>query len=83
LKNPDVSGVAPVWMGLAECDPIVDEGIAYADYLRISGVSVDLEIYRGVIHTFIQMSRVIPEATTARQDAARALKQAFASKESS
>jgi acetyl esterase len=83
LKNPDVSGVAPVWMGLAECDPIVDEGIAYADYLRMSGVTVDLEIYRGVIHTFIQMSRVIPEAITARQDAARALKQAFASKESS
>jgi acetyl esterase len=73
----DVSGVAPAWLGLAECDPIVDEGIAYADHLRLAGVPVDLEIYKGVVHSFIQMGRVIPEALTARLDAARALRQAF------
>jgi acetyl esterase len=77
LECEDVSDVAPVWMGLAECDPIVDEGIAYADYLRMSGVPVDLEIYHGVFHTFIQMARVIPQAVTARMDAARALRKAF------
>jgi acetyl esterase len=80
LENPDVSGLASTWLGLAECDPIVDEGVAYADYLRMAGVSVDLEIYRGVIHGFIQMGRAIPQALTARMDAARALKHAFASK---
>ena len=73
----DVSGVAPAWLGLAECDPIVDEGIAYADHLRLSGVPVDLEIYKGVVHSFIQMGRVIPEALTAHMDAARALRHAF------
>jgi acetyl esterase len=73
----DVSGVAPAWLGLAECDPIVDEGIAYADHLRLAGVPVDLEIYKGVVHSFIQMGRVIPEALTARLDAARALREAF------
>ena len=73
----DVSGVAPAWLGLAECDPIVDEGIAYADHLRLAGVAVDLEIYKGVVHSFIQMGRVIPEALTARIDAARALRHAF------
>lgn len=73
----DVSGVTPAWLGLAECDPLVDEGVAYADHLRLAGVPVDLEIYRGVVHSFIQMGRVIPEALTAHMDAARALRQVF------
>jgi acetyl esterase len=73
----DVSGTAPAWLGLAECDPLVDEGVAYADHLRLSGVPVDLEIYKGVVHSFIQMGRVIPEALTAHADAARALRHAF------
>jgi len=73
----DVSGVAPAWLGLAECDPIVDEGIAYADHLRLAGVPVDLEIYKGVVHSFVQMGRVIPEALAAHIDAARALRESF------
>jgi acyl-CoA thioesterase FadM len=59
LLADDVDGVAPAWIGLAECDPVVDEGIAYADKLRAAGVPVDLEIYRGVIHEFIKMGRAI------------------------
>jgi acetyl esterase len=73
----DLAGVAPVWMGLAECDPLVDEGVQYADRLRMAGVMVDLEIYRGVVHEFIKMGRAIPEAARAHADAARALKEAF------
>ena len=77
LLAPDVDGVAPAWFGLAECDPLVDEGIDYADKLRAAGVAVDLEIYRGVTHEFIKMGRAIPEARQAHLDAARALRQAF------
>ena len=73
----DVHNVAPAWLGLAECDPLVDEGIAYADHLRMAGVSVDLEIYNGVVHSFIQMGRAIPQALIAHNDAARALRHAF------
>jgi hypothetical protein len=62
LNAPDVDGVAPAWVGLAECDPLVDEGVMYADKLRTAGVAVDLEIYRGVTHEFIKMGRIIPEA---------------------
>jgi acetyl esterase len=56
---------------------LVDEGIAYADLLRMAGVPVNLEIYRGVVHGFINMGRVIPEAKQAHQDAGLALKKAF------
>ena len=77
LNTDDVEGVAPAWIGLAECDPVVDEGIAYADKLRAAGVPVALEIYRGVIHEFVKMGRAIPEALQAQADAARALKEAL------
>ena len=77
LLAPDVDGVAPAWIGLAECDPLVDEGVDYGDKLRAAAVPVDLEIYRGVTHEFIKMGRAIAEARTAHGDAARALRQAF------
>lgn len=77
-ETRDLDGVAPAWIGLAECDPLTDEGVMYADRLRLAGVAVDLEIYRGVVHGFIQFGRAIPEALTAHMDAARALQRAFA-----
>jgi acetyl esterase len=78
LNTPDLEGVAPAWFGLAECDPLVDDGLAYADKLRAAGVPVDLEIYRGVTHEFIKMGRALPEARQAHADAAAALQRAFA-----
>ncbi len=81
-RNPagelvELAGLAPAWLGLAECDPLVDEGLQYADRLRMAGVAVDLEIYRGVVHEFIKMGRAIPEASRAHSDAALALATAF------
>jgi acetyl esterase len=73
----DLAGVAAAWFGLAECDPLVDEGVAFADRLRMAGVAVDLEIYKGVVHEFIKMGRALPEAAKAHADAARALRHAF------
>ncbi len=77
LNAEDVEGVAPAWLGLAECDTLVDEGLLYADKLRAAGVAVDLDIYRGVTHDFIKMGRAIPEARQAHADAARAIAQAL------
>ena len=77
LEAPDVEGVCPALVLLAECDPVVDDGIAYADRLRMAGVTVDLEIYRGVTHDFMKMGRVLPEASQALDAAAQALQQAW------
>ncbi|MES2842796.1 MAG: alpha/beta hydrolase [Pseudomonadota bacterium] len=73
----ELDDVAPAWIGLAECDPLTDEGVMYADRLRHAGVAVDIEIYAGVVHGFINLGRAIPQALTAHNDAARALRQAF------
>ncbi|GAA3993337.1 alpha/beta hydrolase [Comamonas faecalis] len=78
LLADDLEGAAPAWLGLAECDPLVDEGVAYGDRLRMAGVPVDLEIYRGVTHEFIKMGRAIAQARQAHHDAAAALRVAFA-----
>jgi acetyl esterase len=77
LNTPELEGVAPAWFGLAECDPLVDDALQYADTLRAAGVPVELEIYRGVTHEFIKMGRALPEARQAHEDAAAALRRAL------
>ncbi|RYF81859.1 MAG: alpha/beta hydrolase [Comamonadaceae bacterium] len=77
LNADDAEGVAPAWIGLAECDPLVDEGLQYADKLRAARVAVELELYRGVIHEFVKMGRAIPEALVAHGHMAAALRGAL------
>lgn len=77
LEVPVVDGVAPAWIALAECDPLVDEGLAYADRLRMAGVPVELELVKGVTHDFIKLGRVLPEAEMAHAALAAALRSAF------
>ncbi len=67
LEAEHADGVAPACVLLAECDPLVDEGLAYADKLRAAAVPVALELYRGLTHDFIKMARVLPEADAAQQ----------------
>jgi acetyl esterase len=73
LGRDDLEGAAPACVVLAECDPLLDEGLAYADRLRAARVPVTLELYRGVTHDFIKMGRVLDEAALALQAAADAL----------
>lgn len=77
LLAEDHADLAPACLILAEADPLVDEGVAYADTLRAQGNPVQLELVRGVTHDFIKMGRSIPEAEQALDACAAALKQAF------
>ncbi|MES2099374.1 MAG: alpha/beta hydrolase [Pseudomonadota bacterium] len=77
LEADALDDVASACVVLAECDPLVDEGIAYADRLRAAGVPVELALYRGVTHDFIKLGRVLPEAETAQAAIGAALKAAF------
>ena len=77
LHADDVEGVAPACVVLAECDPLVDEGLACADKLRAAHVPVELELYRGVTHDFMKLGRALPEAPAAQAVVGAALKAAF------
>ena len=78
LEADDLDRVAPACVVLAECDPLVDEGVMYADRLRAAGVPVELELVRGVTHDFIKLGRALPEAHRAQAAIGAALAGAFA-----
>lgn len=77
LNADDLEGVAPACLIVAEADALVDEALAYGDKLRLSGVPVELELYRGVTHEFIKMGRYLPEADAAQGAVASALSAAL------
>ena len=77
LHADDHRGVAPAWIGLAQCDALTDEGHQYAERLRAAGVPVTVREWPGVLHDFINMGRFVPEAAQAHQAAAEALRAAF------
>jgi len=62
----------------AECDPLRDQGEAYARRLQEAGVPVTVKQYAGAIHVFFQMGAVIDSGREAVSDAAAALRHAFA-----
>lgn len=71
------TGVAPAWIGLAQCDALHDEGQLYAQKLRDAGVPAEVRVWPGVLHDFINMTRFIPEAHEAHTAVAMALRRAF------
>ena len=77
LNADDLDGVAAAIVLIAECDPLCDEGVAYADRLRAAGVEVTLDLVRGVTHDFIKMGRVLDEARHAQAALGAALRRAF------
>ena len=77
LNAESLDGVAPAAVLLAECDQLLDEGVAYADRLSMAGVPVQLELVRGVVHDFIKMGRALRQAHQAQDWCAQALKDAL------
>lgn len=71
-------GQAPALLVLAECDPLLDEGLAYAAALAEAGVAVDTQVYRGMTHDFLRMDALVDEAEQALDHIADALRNAFA-----
>jgi acetyl esterase len=61
----DLSGLPPALIITAEHDTLRDEGEAYADRLRSSGVPTQYSCYSGMIHGFLQMAGLVNEAQQA------------------
>lgn len=77
LYASDLHGVAPVYLLTAEYDPLHDEGLAYAAKLREAGVPVTVMDYPDLVHDFIYLDAVLPQAREALRAAALAVKDAL------
>lgn len=77
LDAPDLSGLPPALVIVAECDPLRDDGIAYAERLRREGSAVELTCYAGMVHPFFSMGGMLDAGRKAIGQAAAALAQAF------
>jgi acetyl esterase len=66
----DLARVAPAIVVVAECDPLRDEGVAYAGLLAHFGVPVELLEAEGMVHGFLEMGGIIPEALAIVDDLA-------------
>lgn len=77
LEAANLSGLAPAYIALAEYDPLVDEGVAYAGKLQAAGVPTRVNIYQGMIHDFARLGNIVAQAEHARDDIAHALAEAF------
>lgn len=78
FKATTLAGLPPAMVVTAECDPLRDQGEAYAHRLEQFGVPVTLKRYDGAIHAFFQMGGVIDAGRQAVNNAAAALRHAFA-----
>ncbi|MFF5972639.1 alpha/beta hydrolase [Streptomyces sp. NPDC012769] len=67
---PDLSGLPPALLVLADCDPLRDEGLAYARRLSAAGVTAHVQLHTGVFHGFLGGLGVLPEADKALDGAA-------------
>ncbi|MBK5007043.1 alpha/beta hydrolase [Pseudomonas sp. S32] len=72
LETPERLRV-PALFVVAECDPLFDEGRAYAAHLRAAGVEVEERIYEGMVHDFMRMDALVDEAHEALEVIAEAL----------
>jgi len=78
LRATDMSGLPPAYVMLGGFDPLHDEGQQYADKLRAAGVPVTVADYGDMIHCFIYLQTILPQAREAVEAAASALRTAFA-----
>ena len=78
MQAQNLAGQPPALVITAEFDPLRDEGEAYGRRLREAGVAAAITRYDGMIHGFFGMVGVMDQSRVAVEQAAGALRAAFA-----
>ena len=69
----DLSGLPPALIIAAEYDTLRDEAKAYAERLEAAGVEARYVCATGMVHGFLQMRGLVPDAQAATEAIAAAL----------
>jgi acetyl esterase len=77
LHAREFSGLPPAYIMLGGYDPLHDEGLQYANRLKEAGVQVFVDDYSDMVHCFIYMQTILPQAHEAVKKAARAVRAAL------
>ena len=77
LRAKEFSGLPPAYVMLGGYDPLHDEGLAYAEKLKAAGVKVSIADYPDMVHCFIYLQTILPQAHDAVAAAAKAVRAAL------
>jgi len=77
VLRADLHDMPPAFVITAECDPLRDDGEAYAEKLRKLGIAARYKRYPGMFHGFMSFPGVLPEASEAFEDAGEGLREAL------
>jgi acetyl esterase len=77
LRARSLAGVAPAFVELSEFDVLHDEGLAYANRLRVEGVQTEVVDQQGMLHGFIHRAGVFDRTSVAWDQIASALREAW------
>ena len=74
LLKADMAGLPPSFIAAVTYDPLRDDSLALAEFMRERGVRHELKQYRGVLHAFLHYSALEPIAMQAIDDGAAFLR---------
>ena len=77
VLSGDITDLPQAFIAAAQCDPLHDDSVALHEAMREANRSSHLEVYPGVLHSFIHYSRLLDKATQALHDGANALAKAL------
>ena len=78
LRAAGLGGMPPAYIHTAEFDPLRDEGHAYAERLRASGVAVQHTCHAGMVHLFYALGAIVPYAPAALRQIGAEIRTAMA-----
>ena len=78
MRAQSLAGLPPMTLVTAECDPLVDDCIAFAARVRAEGGVVTHHAYDGMVHGFFTLGGYFPQANDAVAQVADDLAAAFA-----
>jgi acetyl esterase len=73
LLTANLANLPPAFVTACALDPLLDDSRALAGLIAAAGGEAELKVYEGVLHGFLHLSRLVPTATWALEDAARFL----------